>query len=200
VEKPGYLTVQACHAPPEELLSLHEGAGRLYFRWGTQVGKFQTLFAVLVMTETSCAAIIALRGWAASTEGARWFAFANVCGSFYPRCQPRPGHAAVLRCSGRIVAGESQLRWRCYVCGSKGSKSSQGYKGFVIEARSYELKDGGFSAEFSVEEHDSSGVTETQFYLPDAFPTQESAIEAALQAGRQKIDVGFRRGPIAASG
>jgi hypothetical protein len=73
-------------------------------------------------------------------------------------------------------------------------KSRQGYKGYVIEARSCELKDGGFSAEFSVEEHDASGVTETQFYLPNTFPTQESAIEAATQAGRQKIDVGFERG------
>ena len=79
-------------------------------------------------------------------------------------------------------------------------KSRQGYKGFVIEARSYEFKDGGFSPEFSVEDHDSSGVTETQFYLPDAFPTQESAIEAALQAGRQKIDVGLKRGPVVANG
>jgi hypothetical protein len=75
-------------------------------------------------------------------------------------------------------------------------KSRQGYKGYVIEARPYQLKDGGFSAEFSVEEHDPSGVTETQFYLPDAFPTQESAVEAALQAGRRKIDVGFKRGPV----
>jgi hypothetical protein len=40
-------------------------------------------------------------------------------------------------------------------------KSRPGYKGYVIEARSFELKDGGFSAEFSVEEHDASGVTET---------------------------------------
>jgi hypothetical protein len=44
-------------------------------------------------------------------------------------------------------------------------KNRQGYKGYVIEARLSELKDGGFSAEFSVEEHDASGVTETQFYL-----------------------------------
>ena len=28
-------------------------------------------------------------------------------------------------------------------------KSRQGYKGYVIEARSYEQQDGGFSAEFS---------------------------------------------------
>ena len=79
-------------------------------------------------------------------------------------------------------------------------KSRQGHKGYVIEARSCELKDGGFSAEFSVEEHDASGVTETQFYLSSVFPTQESAIEAALQAGRQKIDVGFERGPIVVNG
>ena len=72
-------------------------------------------------------------------------------------------------------------------------KGRQGYKGYVIEARSLELKNGAFSAEFTVEEHDASGVTETQFYLPNTFPTQESAIEAAIQAGRQKIDVDYDR-------
>jgi hypothetical protein len=71
-------------------------------------------------------------------------------------------------------------------------KSRQGYKGYVIVARSYELQDGGFSAEFSVEEHEADGFMETEFFLPDAFPTQESAIEAAIRAGRQKIDMGFR--------
>ena len=35
---------------------------------------------------------------------------------------------------------------------------------------------------------------ETEFYLPDTFSTQDSAIEAAIQAGRQKIDMGFERG------
>ena len=62
------------------------------------------------------------------------------------------------------------------------------------------LRDGGFSAEFSVEEHDESGVTETQFYVRDTFPTQESAIKAAIQAGRQKIDVGFERGSAVVNG
>jgi len=69
-------------------------------------------------------------------------------------------------------------------------KSRLGYKGYVIVARLSELKDV-FSAEFSIEEHDESGVTETQFYLPGTFPTRESAFEAAIQAGRQKIDAGF---------
>ena len=79
-------------------------------------------------------------------------------------------------------------------------KSRQGYKGYVIEARSCELKDGGFSAEFSVEEHDESGVTETQFYVRDTFPSQESAIKAAIQAGRQKIDVDYDRGRAVVNG
>jgi hypothetical protein len=79
-------------------------------------------------------------------------------------------------------------------------KSRQGYKGYVIEARSCELKDNGFSAEFSVEEHDADGVMETAFYLPDKFRTQESAIEAAIQAGQQKIDMGFERGSVVVNG
>jgi len=79
-------------------------------------------------------------------------------------------------------------------------KSRCGYKGYVIEARSHELRDGGFSVEGSVEEHDPSGVTESQFHLPDIFPTQESAIDAAIQAGKQKIDVGFERGCAVVNG
>ena len=79
-------------------------------------------------------------------------------------------------------------------------KSRQGYKGYVIEVRLSELKDRGFSAEFSVEEHEADGFMETEFYLPDTFPTQESAIEAAIKAGRQKIDVGFERGSVVVNG
>ena len=42
-------------------------------------------------------------------------------------------------------------------------KSRCGYEGYVIVARSCELQDGGFAAEFSVEEHDADGVMETEF-------------------------------------
>ncbi len=66
-------------------------------------------------------------------------------------------------------------------------------------ALSCELREGDFSAEFSVEEHDADGVMETEFYLPDTFPTQESAIEAAIQAG-QKIDMGSERGRAVVNG
>jgi hypothetical protein len=79
-------------------------------------------------------------------------------------------------------------------------ESRQGYKGYVIVARSYELKDGGFSAECSIEEHESDGFMETEFFLPDTFPTQESALEAGIRAGRQKIDAGFERGRAAVNG
>jgi len=43
--------------------------------------------------------------------------------------------------------------------------SRQGYKGYVIVARSCERRDGGFSAEFSVEEPHADGLMETEFYL-----------------------------------
>jgi hypothetical protein len=79
-------------------------------------------------------------------------------------------------------------------------KSRQGYKGYVTVARSCEHKDGRFSAEFSVEEHAADGFMETEFYLPETSPTQESAIEAAIKAGRQKIDVGFERGSAVVNG
>src|ERR1039458_3577691 len=79
-------------------------------------------------------------------------------------------------------------------------KSRHGYKGYVIVARSCELQDGGFAAELSIEEHDANGVLETEFYLPATFPTHESAIEAAIQAGRQKIDVGFEWGRAVVNG
>ena len=79
-------------------------------------------------------------------------------------------------------------------------KSRQGYKGYVIAARSCELQDGGFAAEVSIQEHDADGVMETEFYLPDTFPTQESAIEAAIKAGRQKIDLDSERGSAVVNG
>jgi hypothetical protein len=73
-------------------------------------------------------------------------------------------------------------------------KNRTGYKGYVIEVQATELRDGGFSVEFYIEEDESSGVTVTQFYVPSTFPTREAAIEAAVGTGRQKIDEGFERG------
>ena len=41
---------------------------------------------------------------------------------------------------------------------------------------------GDFTGEFSIEEHDADGFLTNEFYLPETFPTQESAIEAAIKA------------------
>jgi hypothetical protein len=49
-------------------------------------------------------------------------------------------------------------------------KVRQAYEGRVIEARSSELKDGGWDCEFSIEERDATGVTKTAFYVPEKFP------------------------------
>jgi hypothetical protein len=70
-------------------------------------------------------------------------------------------------------------------------KVRQAYEGRVMEARSSELKGGGWDCEFTIEEHEATGVTERVFYVPRIFPTAEAAIEAAVNAGQQKIDSGF---------
>jgi hypothetical protein len=66
-------------------------------------------------------------------------------------------------------------------------------KNLCIEASSSECIDGsGWTSEFSIEEHDRTGVTERLFFLRDTspFPTEESAIAAAFESGRRKIDAG----------
>jgi hypothetical protein len=75
-------------------------------------------------------------------------------------------------------------------------KVRQAYEGRVIEARSSELKNGGWDCEFSIEEHETTGVTETAFYVPGVFPSAEVAILAAMTAGKQKIDSGFENKPV----
>ena len=79
-------------------------------------------------------------------------------------------------------------------------KRREGYKGYVIVARSHELKNGEFSAELSVEEHEADGFMETEIHLPNTYQTSESAIEAAIQVGGQKIDAGFERGSAVVNG
>jgi hypothetical protein len=68
------------------------------------------------------------------------------------------------------------------------------YKKFIIEAQPHKLRDlPGWSVEFFVEAHDGSGVTVTHFYFdkPQSFESEEAAIQAALAAGKRKIDAGF---------
>ncbi len=99
-----------------------------------------------------------------------------------------PDHADVAPrgFAGSLIDKENGLKLgKCVM------KSRHGYEGFVIEARVHERTDGEFSVEFSVEEHDGHGVTERQFYLPSCFLEQDSAMESAVRAGRQRIDEGL---------
>ena len=49
-------------------------------------------------------------------------------------------------------------------------KKRQGYKGYIIVARSCELREGEFSAEFSIEEHDVDGVWKMNSTCPTPSP------------------------------
>jgi len=69
------------------------------------------------------------------------------------------------------------------------------HRGTVTRAKGWGILGG-----FSVEEHEAGGIMETEFYLPNTFSTHKSALEAALQAGWQKIDVGFERGSVVVNG
>jgi hypothetical protein len=68
-----------------------------------------------------------------------------------------------------------------------------GYKGFVIEAHPYELGENlGWKAEVCIEKHDGSGINDNLFFLSTIFPSKDEAITGAVEAGKSKIDAGFR--------
>jgi len=75
------------------------------------------------------------------------------------------------------------------------------YKKCALDARAHERTDGqGYMAEVYVAQPDGDRDVVTQFSLKETFPSGEAAIEAALQVGRHKVDVGFepkdqQRGP-----
>ena len=52
--------------------------------------------------------------------------------------------------------------------------------------------------QFSQQERSTSTLSASP--APNTFPMQESAVEATIQAGRQKIDVGFARGRAVVNG
>jgi hypothetical protein len=71
-------------------------------------------------------------------------------------------------------------------------KARENYKGHVIEAMTFELRDKpGFVSELFIEKHDGEGVTVTQFYVQQVFKSNESALQVTVLAGRHKVDVGY---------
>jgi hypothetical protein len=66
---------------------------------------------------------------------------------------------------------------------------SEHYKRRIVDPRAYELTDGsGWTAEVYVAENDGADILDTQYLLKETFSTKESAMTAALQAGRNVID------------
>lgn len=68
----------------------------------------------------------------------------------------------------------------------------ESYKGFVIDARSFQLKnDMGWDSSFELVKHDGASVTINPFTLKATFKTEAEAIAAAVAHGKKKIDDGF---------
>jgi DNA-binding NarL/FixJ family response regulator len=89
-----------------------------------------------------------------------------------------------LRSSTRaLTAGEGRLEFRECIM-----KSREHFHDYIIEVRVYQHRDGTFSSEISIEDHNQISFREMQLYLPNSFKTPDSAKEIAVQAGRQRIN------------
>jgi hypothetical protein len=69
-------------------------------------------------------------------------------------------------------------------------KTRKNYKKHVIEITTFELRDGGYTAHFSIEEHDGEGVTDAYFTTGKRYETKKAAIDATLETAKRKIDNG----------
>jgi hypothetical protein len=67
---------------------------------------------------------------------------------------------------------------------------SEHYKGRTIDPRAYKLADWtGWLAKVCIAENvDSETTVDTPFSLIEIFPTKESAIQAAVEHGKQEVD------------
>ena len=66
-------------------------------------------------------------------------------------------------------------------------KNRVGYNGYVIVARSCEIREGEFSAEFSVEEHEADGFMETEFYLPPLSPHKTQRLRQQFRLDGRRL-------------
>ncbi len=67
------------------------------------------------------------------------------------------------------------------------------YKGFWIDPKADELKDGtGWTVEVYLAEDVGPETIDTQFTLKEVFEAREPALSAALVAGKRIIDKGFK--------
>lgn len=74
------------------------------------------------------------------------------------------------------------------------SKIRQNYKDHVIEVASLPLRDGGYTMHFFLECH-GHDILITQFESGQRFETDEEALRAGIELGKQKIEVGYEPKP-----
>jgi hypothetical protein len=69
------------------------------------------------------------------------------------------------------------------------------YKGRIIESLLFPVRGGGWTAHFFIENHRGPDLLDSPFQTGHVFPTQDAALGASLQMGKQKIDTGFGNAP-----
>jgi hypothetical protein len=62
------------------------------------------------------------------------------------------------------------------------------YKDYVVAPHSFELRDGGFSLEVTIEKHSHAGVHLKKFVTKETYKSEDAACEAGYQFGAQIID------------
>jgi hypothetical protein len=68
-------------------------------------------------------------------------------------------------------------------------QKTESYKRCALDARAHARGDGqGWIAEISIVRRTSLGMVDKQFMLPETFPNAAAAMEAALEAGRRRVD------------
>jgi hypothetical protein len=67
----------------------------------------------------------------------------------------------------------------------------KGYRGRVVDVQVLPLRDRGYTAHFSIEDHQGIDVVETCFQTGQRFTTEDDALQAALWWGVNKIETGY---------
>ena len=65
------------------------------------------------------------------------------------------------------------------------------YRGYLIDARAIPVRDGGWTPQFSIEEHRGSDILDTPFHSGQVLQDEEAALKAAFQLATHQIDLGF---------
>lgn len=70
-------------------------------------------------------------------------------------------------------------------------QKNENYRGCSLDAGSNELQAGGYDAEVYIGQFHHGETLVTRFVLQEIFETGEAALDAVLEVGRQKVDIGF---------